>query len=94
VLLATPAAHRLYHTDAAMRHGIEVAMAVLSTVADVLVGEGDTPELAAHIIHLAAHKLSGNTPPPGVDLDALGTANTALDLTDPDRAVTPGQGDV
>lgn len=90
VLLSSEATHKLYHTDPATRHGIEVAMGVLSIVAGVLVSEGDSPELAAHIVHIAAHRLSDNSPPPGVDLDALGTANTELDLADLDRAGTPG----
>ncbi len=85
VLLSNETAHKLYHTDPAMRHGIEVVMGVLGTVAAVLVDEGDSPELAAHIVHVVAHKLSDNTAPPAVSADALGTANAELDLTDPGR---------
>lgn len=88
VMLGNPAAHDFYHHDPAMRHGIEVATGVLSIVAAVLVDEGDTPELAAHIVHRALHRLSDDAPPPGVDLAALGSANTALDLTRDDAPGT------
>lgn len=88
VLGANPSAHALYHTDAATKYGIEVTVGVLGAVAAVIVAEGDSPEFASHIVHVAAHKLSDITPPPGIDVVALGTANVSLDLTDPDRTGT------
>lgn len=88
VLRANPVAHALYHSDPSTKYGIEVTTGVLGAVAAVLVDEGDSSEFAAHIVHVVAHRLSGDTPPSAVDIAALGTANTALDLTDPQRTGT------
>lgn len=88
VLLADATVHRLYHSDPAMRHGVEIVMGTLGTVADVLVREGETVLYAGHLIELTAQELQ-KAHNAHVDTAALATANVEMFGPHP-LAPTPG----